>query len=203
MIAACHTATSYFNLWLKAEGYSISKINYLPTGGNALAIVVTLAWGMIADRTGQFYWLIISLTLVMLISNLLLSIWTIPTSALLFAYYISYAGSAATPVLIVSRCVRSCCLLPSDTDTCLQAWATKLNAGDPNLRQLLVAVSNVVSYAWVLWVPRTPMNYMPTLMSLTKTSQWYYSQPTTPRSTSMATRFSSCLVGLPLCSLHP
>lgn len=103
MIAACHTATSYFNLWLKAEGYSVSKINYLPTGGNALAIVVTLAWGMIADRTGQFYWLIISLQFLMILSNILLSIWTIPKSALLFAYYISYAGSAATPVLIVSR----------------------------------------------------------------------------------------------------
>jgi ACS family pantothenate transporter-like MFS transporter len=40
-------------------------------------------------------------------------------------------------------------------NSCIQAWATKLNAGDPNLRQLLVAVSNVVSYAWVLWVPCT------------------------------------------------
>lgn len=28
-----------------------------------------------------------------------------------------------------------------------------LNAGDPSLRQLLVATANVVSYAWVLWVP--------------------------------------------------
>ena len=113
MIAACHTATSYFNLWLKAEGYSVSKINYLPTGGNALAIVVTLAWGMIADRTGQFYWLIISLQFLMILSNILLSVWMIPKSALLFAYYISYAGSAATPVLIVSRASLtrdSCCL---------------------------------------------------------------------------------------------
>jgi hypothetical protein len=40
------------------------------------------------------------------------------------------------------------------TDTYAQAWAVKLNAGDPNLRQLLVAIANVVSYAWVLWVPR-------------------------------------------------
>jgi len=143
MLAACHTATSYFNLWLKAEGYSVTKINYLPTGGNALAIVVTLAWGMIADRTGQFYWLIMTLQFVMILSNILLSVWTIPKSALLFAYYISYAGSATTPVLI--------------------AWATKLNAGDPNLRQLLVAVSNVVSYAWVLWVPLVlfPTYYAP------------------------------------------
>ncbi|PIA93274.1 Pantothenate transporter FEN2 [Cercospora beticola] len=133
MIAACHTATSYFNLWLKAEGYSVDKINYLPTGGNALAIVVTLAWGMLADRTGKFYWLIVSLLGVMILSNILLSVWNIPKAALMFAYYISYAGSATTPVLI--------------------AWASKLNAGDPNLRQLLVAVANFFSYAWVLWVP--------------------------------------------------
>lgn len=101
MIAACHTATSYFNLWLKAEGYSVDKINYLPTGGNALAIVVTLAWGMLADRTGKFYWLIISLLGIMILSNILLSVWNIPKAALMFAYYISYAGSATTPVLIV------------------------------------------------------------------------------------------------------
>ncbi|USW51587.1 Putative major facilitator superfamily, MFS transporter superfamily [Septoria linicola] len=133
MIAACHTATSYFNLWLKAEGYSVDKINYLPTGGNAPAIVITLAWGMIADRTGKFYWLIISLQFLTILSNILLSVWHISRPALMFAYYLSYAGSAATPVPI--------------------AWASKLNAGDPNLRQLLVAVANVVSYAWVLWVP--------------------------------------------------
>ena len=105
MIAACHTATSYFNLWLKAEGYSVDKINYLPTGGNALAIVITLIWGMLADRTGKFFWLIISLQFLMILSNILLSVWNIPRAALMFAYYISYAGSAATPVLIVSSSV--------------------------------------------------------------------------------------------------
>ena len=41
------------------------------------------------------------------------------------------------------------------TNSYVQAWAVKLNAGDPNLRQLLVAVANVISYTWVLWVPRT------------------------------------------------
>ncbi|KAL7765846.1 hypothetical protein ACKLNR_003762 [Fusarium oxysporum f. sp. zingiberi] len=133
MVAACHTATSYFNLWLKAEGYSVQKINYLPTGGNALAIVVTVAWGMIADRTKQYYWLIASLTLLMIVANILLSVWDIPKSALMFAYYISYAGSACTPVLI--------------------SWTYGLNAADTNTRQLLVATANLVSYAWVLWVP--------------------------------------------------
>ncbi|KAL4784166.1 major facilitator superfamily domain-containing protein [Aspergillus varians] len=133
MVAACHTATSYFNLWLKDAGYTVTKINTLPTGGNALAIVTTILWGILADRTGQYYWLVTGLQLAMMLSNLLLSVWHIPKGALMFAYYLSYVGSAATPVLI--------------------AWATKLNANDPNLRQLLVATANVVSYAWVLWVP--------------------------------------------------
>ncbi|KAJ5901479.1 pantothenate transporter liz1 [Penicillium taxi] len=133
MVAACHSATSYFNLWLKAAGYSVVKVNVLPTGGSALDIVVTILWGMIADRYGKHYWLIISIQLLMMLSNILLSIWTIPKAALMFAFYLSYAGSAATPVLI--------------------AWANTLNAADPTLRHLLVAVANVVSYAWVLWVP--------------------------------------------------
>lgn len=102
MVAACHTATSYFNLWLKSEGYSVVKINYLPTGGSALAIVATLTWGILADRTGQRFWLIVSMVALMMVSNIMLSIWYIPKSALMFAYYLSYAGSATTPVLIVS-----------------------------------------------------------------------------------------------------
>lgn len=37
--------------------------------------------------------------------------------------------------------------------THVKRWANMLNSGDPSLRQLLVATANVVSYAWVLWVP--------------------------------------------------
>ncbi|PVI01798.1 MFS general substrate transporter [Periconia macrospinosa] len=130
MIAQCHTATSYFNLWLKASGYSVYQTNVLPTAGNALAIVVTISWGIIADRTGQRYWLIVGLMVLMIVSNIILTVWNVPNSALLFAYYISYAGSAGTP-----------------------AWGNNLNAADPNLRQLLVATANIVSYAFVLWTP--------------------------------------------------
>ena len=134
MVAACHTATSYFNLWLKATGYSVVKANTLPTAGNAVAIVVTFTWGLLADRfPNQRVHLITGLCVLMMVSNILLSIWNIPKPALMFAFYLSYTGSATTPVLI--------------------AWGHNLNAGDPNTRQLLVATANIVSYAWVLWVP--------------------------------------------------
>lgn len=106
MVAACHTATSYFNLWLKDVGYGTVDANIYPTAGSALNIVATVTWGIIADRTGQNYLMVVIVQVFMILSNILLSVWYIPRGALMFAFYLSYAGSAATPVLIVSgpRC---------------------------------------------------------------------------------------------------
>lgn len=50
--------------------------------------------------------------------------------------------------------------------TCSKSWANGLNAGDPSLRQLLVATANVVSYAWVLWVPCKSESGVPILLPL-------------------------------------
>ncbi|ORY08617.1 major facilitator superfamily domain-containing protein [Clohesyomyces aquaticus] len=133
MVAAWHTATSYFSLWLKWAGYSVVQTNYLPTGGSALNIVFSFICGVIADATGQNYWMTVAIQGLVILCNVLLSVWTVPKVLLLFAYYVSYAGSAATPILI--------------------SWATQLTTADASLRQLLVATANVVSYAWVLWVP--------------------------------------------------
>ncbi|CZT44458.1 uncharacterized protein RSE6_04626 [Rhynchosporium secalis] len=87
-----------------------------------------------------------------MLSNILLSVWDLPKAALLFSYYISYAGAATTPVLIVSdeKLLRE---IEMETYSFVQAWGNELNAGDPNRRQLIVATSNIVSYAWVFWVP--------------------------------------------------
>lgn len=103
MVAACHTATSYFNLWLKDVGYGTVDANIYPTAGSALNIVVTVTWGIIADRTGQNYLMVVIVQVLMIFSNILLSVWYIPRGGLMFAFYLSYAGSAATPVLIVSE----------------------------------------------------------------------------------------------------
>lgn len=78
-------------------------INTHQTAGNALNIVATVTWGIIADRTGQNYLMVVIVQVLMMLSNVLLSVWYIPRGALMFAYYLSYAGSAATPVLIVSE----------------------------------------------------------------------------------------------------
>ncbi|KAH9904477.1 major facilitator superfamily domain-containing protein [Xylariomycetidae sp. FL2044] len=133
MVAQSGSGTSYFNLWLKWAGYSVVDTNVLPTAGNVLSIVSAFVFGMIADFTGQRLSMIIVVQLLVMLSNILLSIWNIPTGALFFAFYLSYIGAAAQPIVI--------------------AWGNELNRNDPNLKQLLVATGNIFTYGFSSWLP--------------------------------------------------
>ena len=77
--------------------------------------------------------IVVGIELIVIIANIMLSVWSIPKAALLFAPYISYAGLAAQPIVI--------------------AWGNHLAAGDPVLRQMLVACGNVASYTFNAWLP--------------------------------------------------
>lgn len=101
MSAESGSGTTYFNLYLKWAGYSVVQTNVLPTAGNALSIVTAFAFGMITDATGHRLSILIIIQLMVLVSNVLLSVWHIPTPALLFAYYLSYVGAGAQPIVIV------------------------------------------------------------------------------------------------------
>lgn len=102
MVANAGGGTNYFNLWLKYIGYSVSDVNILPTAGNAISVGVSFIFGIIADRTRKRLFMLLIIETIVLISNILLSIWYIPKGALLFANYLAYAGAAAQPIVIVS-----------------------------------------------------------------------------------------------------
>lgn len=103
MVANASSGTNYFNLYLKAKKYSVVQTNVLPTAGNAIQVVAAFFFGILADRTGKRLLMIIIIEALVLLSNILLSVWYIPKGALLFAFYLSYAGSAAQPIIIVSQ----------------------------------------------------------------------------------------------------
>lgn len=103
MAAEAGTATNYFNLWLQDVGYSIYQVNVLPTAGNALSIVVAFIFGIIADRTGQRLLMIAVTETIVLLANILLSIWYLPVAVLLAANYLAAVGAAAQPIIIVSH----------------------------------------------------------------------------------------------------
>lgn len=73
-----HYPSSYMNLWLKAEGYSVSQINELPTVVYAINIVAS--W--LGTTLAAIYptWLIYTIiSICSLFSTLCMIIWNIPT----------------------------------------------------------------------------------------------------------------------------
>ncbi|KPM37999.1 hypothetical protein AK830_g8553 [Neonectria ditissima] len=52
MVAQAGSGTGYFNLYLKAKGYSVVQTNVLPTAGNAISVVSAFLAGGIVDATG-------------------------------------------------------------------------------------------------------------------------------------------------------
>ncbi|KAK4496443.1 hypothetical protein PRZ48_012423 [Zasmidium cellare] len=101
MVALASKGKSYFNLYLKADGYSVVQTNILPTAGEALSIVAAFAFGIAVDSTGQRLWFSILIQAIVMVSNIILSIWHLPKSALLAAFYMSFVGLAAQPIIII------------------------------------------------------------------------------------------------------
>lgn len=95
--------TNFFNLWLKAEGFSVYQCNVLPTAGGAISVLTAFVFGILTDRTKKRLLISIFIQILMLISNIMLSIWNIPRAALFFAFYLSYAGAGSQAIVIVSE----------------------------------------------------------------------------------------------------
>lgn len=93
----------YFNLWLKAEGYSVVNINTIPTAGAALGIIAALTAGIYADRTGKRKTTVTILIIIVTVGNILLTVWHLPKGVLMFANFLTFVGSAAQPIVIVSK----------------------------------------------------------------------------------------------------
>lgn len=106
MVGQAISGLKYFNLYLKWDGWSVVDINILPTGGDALSVVAALFFGILADQTGWNATLVVLLQGIVITSNSMLAAWCsghdLSKGSLLFAYYLSYVGLAAQPIVIVS-----------------------------------------------------------------------------------------------------
>ncbi|UQC78855.1 pantothenate transporter [Colletotrichum lupini] len=127
MVAEAGSGTGYFNLFLKSEGYSVVKTNILPT------IVAAFAMGWLSDATGSRVLTVMFVQAMVLVSNIILSIWNVPKAALFAAFYLSYTGGAAQPIVI--------------------SYGHEITQSNANLRQLLVATGNIFTYTFSAWMP--------------------------------------------------
>lgn len=89
---------SYMNLWLKAEHYSVSRVNTYPTGINA----VTALASWLGTTLASIYpsWAIYSISMGSAIfSCICMTIWRIPTGLKFFAWYLLGLTGCASPIL--------------------------------------------------------------------------------------------------------
>lgn len=68
-----------------------------------------------------------------LLSNIILSIWNVPKAALFAAFYLNYTGGAAQPIVI--------------------SYGHEITQSNANLRQLLVATGKIFTYTFSAWMP--------------------------------------------------
>jgi ACS family pantothenate transporter-like MFS transporter len=101
MVAQAGQGSGFFNLWLKDQGYSTAQVNTIPTAGNAISVVASLFFGTIADRTGTRKQTCAVVCVIVIVANIMLSVWDIPRPALLFAFFLSFVSAAAQPLIIV------------------------------------------------------------------------------------------------------
>lgn len=102
MVAEAGSGSDYFNLWLKAEKYEVVLVNTIPSAGNAISVLSSLFFGTVADLTGRRPETAIVVCLIVIVANILLSIWHIGKAGLFFAFFLSYTSAAAQPIIIVS-----------------------------------------------------------------------------------------------------
>ena len=119
MITLASSGPQYFNLYLKDAGYSVTQTNTLPTAGSAESIFASILFGWIADTTGSRLVVTNTITAILLMTNIILSVWNVPKAALLAAYYLSYIGSTAQPILIVRLFI---CSLAANNGICCVLW---------------------------------------------------------------------------------
>jgi len=130
-------SNSLMALWMKASvdpKYTVQNINYYPAGGTAVAIVALLGTAVWTDYTNKRYQVNILIAACMLVSSVILLVYTpISTAGKFFAFYlsgISYAGQASN-----------------------FGWANDIARDDDQERSVILGAMNMMSNAFNAWWP--------------------------------------------------
>ncbi|CAK4007265.1 major facilitator superfamily transporter [Lecanosticta acicola] len=122
-----------FSLWLKAEGYSVSLINIIPTTQYAVQAVSTVLFAVFSD-----YWrnrpAIMSVsTFWGLVCAIILAIWNVPSGLKWFAYEMTRASVPYGPIAM--------------------SWANEICGEDAEERTIVLGLMNAFGYAFNAWLP--------------------------------------------------
>ncbi|KAK9448236.1 major facilitator superfamily domain-containing protein [Limtongia smithiae] len=126
-------STGYFNLWLKAAGYSVTEINIIPTAGSAIGVVSGYLWPTLADITGVRWPFFVISNFWYILGNLILAIWNVPTKVIMFANLIQNLGDSAQNIF--------------------NSLGQEAFQDDTEARSISIALGNTVCYIFSAWLP--------------------------------------------------
>ncbi|KAK9311204.1 major facilitator superfamily domain-containing protein [Lipomyces starkeyi] len=136
--------TGYFNLWLQslkngaARRYSIAQLNIIPTGGNAIGLVMAYLVSSLSDFTRvRWPWMVFAATF-SLVGSIILEIWNqypskVNDQVVMFAQLIAFASSPHQPLCI--------------------AWMAESFQDSATTRGLVLGFGNTINYAMSAWMP--------------------------------------------------
>nr|XP_031857885.1 uncharacterized protein CI109_006681 [Kwoniella shandongensis]KAA5524957.1 hypothetical protein CI109_006681 [Kwoniella shandongensis] len=140
-----YAAGTPFLLWLKSQPdkYSIPLVNNIGTVTNAVAVVSALTTSWYTDMRGKRYEPIVLNGILAVVSNLVLSIWSIPSGLKFFAYIALGWTQGSIPIIF--------------------AWIADELAGDLETRAIAFACFNVFGEVTGLVVPLVawPVSHAP------------------------------------------
>ncbi|KAL6705102.1 hypothetical protein ACN47E_007361 [Coniothyrium glycines] len=122
-----------FSIWLKSEGYSVSKINIIPTVANAIQLVLTVSLAIVSDAIRHRARIMSISTILGLFSVLCLAIWTIPAGLKWLAFFLQRAAVPYGPLSM--------------------SWANEICGSDAEERAIVIGIMNSMGYAFNAWIP--------------------------------------------------
>ncbi|KAM0543430.1 hypothetical protein ACHAPJ_012293 [Fusarium lateritium] len=124
--------SSYMNLWLKEEGYSVQQINTLPTVSNAIQIVASWLGTTLASIYAP--WAIYTtVEFSCMFSAICMIVWKIPTGLKFFAWYLFGVSGCASPILY--------------------STVNTLVKDDSEERAVIMGSMMTFGYSFYIWVP--------------------------------------------------
>ncbi|KAJ0423517.1 major facilitator superfamily domain-containing protein [Aspergillus carlsbadensis] len=124
--------SGYMSLWLKDEGYSVTKVNQIPTVIQSITIVSSWLGTTLASIYPS--WIIYTIiSTCSLFSTLCMSIWNIPTGLKFFAWFLFGVSGCASPILY------------STVNTIVK--------DDSEERALIMGSMMTFGYSFNIWVP--------------------------------------------------
>ncbi|KAJ5810126.1 uncharacterized protein N7503_002344 [Penicillium pulvis] len=127
------SSNSGLSLWLKAEGYSVGKIDTITTVSPAVTIIASVICAVLSDIYDAKASLIAITAVLNIFACVVLAIWNIPDGLKFFAFFLSGTADGIAAIIY--------------------AWANEICAHSAEERALVISAMNTIGNTFGAWIP--------------------------------------------------